>query len=468
VIAFVTLFLGLFYGPAEIELSAAPGVARIELYVDGDLVSELTGPWVARFDLGPEIVPRELVAVAKDAEGRRVGEVRQWINRPRPGAEASFVVEKEPSGAGRTARLLWRSVTRSKAKSIRVTFDGKPLEVPDPNRIPLPAHSPGTTHILVADVDFEDGLSATAVASLGGEKLEEALEELTAVPIRLGRGGKLPKDSRFEGWFRAGGEPLKVAAVEEGPSEIVFVVAGAALDDLRRLRQGVLDPRAYGRRGRSLLLDDKLAQDRVFGPESAPAVVLPNLPDEARYRFVGTIPRVLRSPVEVASRFLSSVDYSASTDRFFSVLGRVGLEQRPGEPQVAEAVAIAGLSAAEKSRRRAVVLLLGSGAEEAGTISAERARRCLSKLGVPLFVWDLSRVREETWKKPAPPTEGLADVRSHWPEAVRVDDSSSILGVFRSLAKELSSQRIVWLKGRVNPEKVELTASAAKGVSLVP
>ena len=46
-IAFVTLFLGLFYGPAEIELSAAPGVARIELYVDGDLVSELTEPWVA-------------------------------------------------------------------------------------------------------------------------------------------------------------------------------------------------------------------------------------------------------------------------------------------------------------------------------------------------------------------------------------------------------------------------------------
>ncbi|MBP7677119.1 MAG: hypothetical protein KBB14_12425, partial [Thermoanaerobaculia bacterium] len=314
-IAFVTLFLGLFYGPAEIELSAAPGVARIELYVDGDLVSELTGPWVAKLDLGPEIVPRELVAVAKDAEGRRVGEVRQWINRPRPGAEASFVVEKEPSGAGRTARLLWRSVTRSKAKSIRVSFGGLPLDVPDPSRIPLPAHSAGTTHILVADVDFEDGLSATAVASLGGEKLDEALEELTAVPIRLGRGGKLPKDGRLEGWFRAGGEPLKVAAVEDGPSEIVFVVAGAALDDLRRLRQGVLDPRTYGRRGRSLLLDDKLAQDRVFGPESAPAVVLPNLPDEARYRFVGTIPRVLRSPVEVASRFLSSVDYSASTDR---------------------------------------------------------------------------------------------------------------------------------------------------------
>jgi hypothetical protein len=41
-IAFVTLFLGLFYGPVEIELSAAPGVERAELYVNGDPVSELT------------------------------------------------------------------------------------------------------------------------------------------------------------------------------------------------------------------------------------------------------------------------------------------------------------------------------------------------------------------------------------------------------------------------------------------
>jgi hypothetical protein len=464
VIAFVTLFLGLFYGPVEIELSAAPGVARIELYVDGDLVSELTEPWVAKLDLGPEIVPRELVAVAKDAEGRRVGEVRQWINRPRPGAEASFVVEKDPSGAGRTARLLWRSVTRSKAKAIRVSFDGLPLDVPDPARIPLPAHSPGTTHILVADVDFEDGLSATAVASLGGEKFDEALEELTAVPIRLGRGGKLPKNGRLEGWFRAGREQLRVAAVEEGPSDIVFVVAGDALDDLRRLRHEVVNG---GRRNLPMDLNAP-AQDRVFGAHRVLPGTIPDLPAEARYRFVETIPRVVRSPVEVASRFRSSVDYSASTDSFFSAIGRVLIGQRSGEPQVAEAVAIAGLSAAEESRRRAVVLLLGSGAEESGTISAERARRCLSKLGVPLHVWDVSSSPAKRERKSTPRPEGLANARSHWPDAIRVADSYSLLRTFRALAKDLASQRIVWLHGRLNPAKVELTASAGKGISLVP
>jgi len=445
VIAFVTLFLGLFYGPAEIELSAAPGVARIELYVDGDLVSEMTGPWVAKLDLGPEIVPRELVAVAKDGEGRRVGEVRQWINRPRPGAEASFVVEKDPSGAGRTARLHWRSVTRSNAKEIRVSFDGLPLDVPDPSRIPLPAHSAGTTHILVADVDFEDGLSATAVASLGGEKLDEALEELTAVPIRLGRGGKLPKDGRLEGWFRAGGKPLRVAAVEEGPSDVVFVVAGEALDDLRRHLDE--SPRGGG-------LEMVLEQS--------------SLPADTRYRFVEAIPRVDRGPAEVASRFGASEDYSAGDDDFLSAIWRVVLENRPGEPHVADAVAIAGLSAAERSRRRVVVLLLGSGAKEAGPITPERARRCLSKLGVPLHVWDVSRAPAKSAPGTAPRPPGLTDARPQWPEAVRVSGLKSLLGVLRSLRRELSSQRIVWLKGRLNPAKVELTASAGKGVSLVP
>jgi len=445
VIAFVTLFLGLFYGPAEIELSAAPGVARIELYVDGDLVSELTGPWVAKLDLGPEIVPRELVAVAKDAEGRRVGEVRQWINRPRPGAEASFVVEKGSSGTGRTARLHWHSVTGSRPKSIRVSFDGRPLDVPDPSRIPLPEHSAGTTYILVADVELEDGLAATAVASLGGEKLDEALEELTAVAIRIGRGARLPKDGRLEGWFRAGERPLRVAAVEEGPSEVVFVVAGEALDDLRRLM-----PES----SRSQVA--VAAADRI------------DLPRGTRYRLQGAIPKTVDSPTEVVHLFAASEDFTPSDGTFFRVVGRLAFTKRTEEPRVAEAVAVAGLSAAARGRRRAVVLLLGSGAVEEGLVEAPQTRRFLSRLGVPLHVWDVSRPSAGTAPDLPPPDVAPADARPHWPEAASIADLSSLLSAFRGVEKELSSQRIVWLHGRLNPARVELTAAAGPGVSLVP
>ncbi|MHB8800300.1 MAG: hypothetical protein ACYDBY_17775 [Thermoanaerobaculia bacterium] len=444
-IAFVTLFLGLVYGPVTVELSAAPGVARIELSVDGEIVAELEAPWTARLDLGPEIAPHELVAVAKDAEGRRVGEVRQWINRPRPGAEASFVVEKGASGTGRAARLHWHSVTGSRPKSIRVSFDGQPLEVPDPNRIPLPAHSPGTTHILVADVEFEDGLAATAVASLGGEKLDEALEELTAVAIRLGRGARLPKDGRLDGWFRSGEKPLKVAAVEEGPSEVVFVVAGEALDDLR-----------------SLLPDSSRSQVAIAAAERI------DLPRGTRYRFLGTVPKTFDSPTEVVSLFAASEDFTPSDGSFFRVVGRLTIAKRPEDPRVAESVAVAGLSAAARSRRRAVVLLLGSGAAEEGLVEAPQTRRFLSRLGVPLHVWDVSRPPAGAAPDLPPSAADLADVRPHWPEAVRITDLSSLLSAFRGVEKELSSQRIVWLHGRLNPANVELTAAAGKEVALVP
>ncbi len=458
-IAFVTLFLGLVYGPVTVELSAAPGVARIELSVDGEIVAELAAPWTARLDLGPEIAPRELVAVAKDAGGRRVGEVRQWINRPRPGAEASFVVEKGSSGTGRAARLHWHSVTGSRPKSIRVSFDGQPLETPDPARIPLPAHSPGTTHILVADVEFEDGLAATAVASLGGEKLDEALEELTAVAIRLGRGARLPKDGRLEGWFRAGEKPLKVAAVEEGPSEVVFVVAGEALDDLRRLMPESSLDRAAKR--------NEMPDGR--GPNVAKAVESQaDLPRGARYRFLLPTPRIAENPAEVAFLFLASEDFTPADGSFFRIVGNIGGAFRPGTPRVGEAVAVAGLSAAARSRRRAVVLLLGSGAVEGGSIAAEHARRYLTRLGVPLHVWDVSRPSVEAERERAPLAEGLIDARPHWPEAVRASSRSSLVAAFRALEKELSSQRIVWLHGRFNPAKVELTVAAGKEVALVP
>jgi len=62
----------------------------------------------------------------------------------------------------------------------------------------------------------------------------------------------------------------------------------------------------------------------------------------------------------------------------------------------------------------------------------------------------------------------LIEARPHWPDAVRASSRSSLVAAFRGLRKELSSQRIVWLHGRLNPAKVELTAAAASGVALVP
>jgi len=295
------------------------------------------------------------------------------------------------------------------------------------------------------------------VASLGGEKLDEALEELTAVAIRLGRGGNLPKDKRLEGWFRAGEKPLKVAAVEEGPSEVVFVVAGDALDDLRRLMPESSLDRAARR--------NEMPDGR--GPNVAKAVeAQADLPRGARYRFLLPTPRIAENPAEVAFLFLASEDFTPADGSFFRIIGNIGGVFRPGTPRVGEAVAVAGLSAAARSRRRAVVLLLGSSAVEGGSIAADEARRYLSKLGVPLHVWDVSRPLEDAERPRL--DEGLVDARPHWPDAVRASSRTTLVAAFRALEKELSSQRIVWLHGRLNPAKVELTAATAPGVALVP
>jgi hypothetical protein len=166
--------------------------------------------------------------------------------------------------------------------------------------------------------------------------------------------------------------------------------------------------------------------------------------------------------------FLASEDFSPADGSFFRVIGNLGNVFRSGTPRVGEAVAVAGLSAAARSRRRAVVLLLGSGAAEGGSIAAEHARRYLSKLAVPFHVWDVSRQLAEDEPALPPFAEGQTDARPHWPDAVRANGRVSLVAAFRALERELSSQRIVWLKGRLTPAKVELTAAAATGVALVP
>lgn len=441
-IAFVTLFLGLVYGPATVELSAAPGVSRIELFVDGTLVSELGPPWIARIDLGPEIVPRELVAIARDAAGSQVGEVRQWINRPRPGAEAGFVIERSGRGPGRTARLHWRCLTGASPASLRVSFDGEPLEVTDPARIPLPSYSSGTTHILVADIEFEDGIAATAVASLGGEQQEEALRELTGVPIRLEPKARLPKEERLDGWFSSAGRTLTTVAVEEGPAEVVFVVAGNAVNDLRAITADLRLPGAHS-----------LARTIGFSKETS-------------YRFIRTVPSTVEDSRETVRLFPMSRGFSPAHGSLLRIGGGLDLPEAYGVRRLAEAVAVAGLSAAGLERRRAVVLLLGSGAVEEGPIDAARVRRYLSRLRVPLFVWSIGRKAEGT--DGGLPGAGIpGDARPDWPEAIPASDVFTFAEAVRALKKGLAAQRIVWVEGRLNPGAIELT-SAASGVALVP
>ena len=84
-IKILTLFLGLYHGAQTVELEVAEAmadqVAEIELRLDGETAGTLTRPpWAIRVDLGPELAPHELIAVARDAAGGELARARRWIN----------------------------------------------------------------------------------------------------------------------------------------------------------------------------------------------------------------------------------------------------------------------------------------------------------------------------------------------------------------------------------------------------
>jgi len=422
VIAFLTLFLGIVVGPQAVELSAGPGVARIELSLDGSTVASLGPPWVATLDLGRELAPRELVAVAYDAAGKRVGEATQWINRARPEAEAGFALERDGAGRVSAARLFWRCPVSPDPASIAVTFDGMPLEASDPARIRIPSRSPDTAHVLIADLTFPGGIVATAVTAFGGRTKKESVRELSAVPIRILRGVRLPRRVEgMHGWFESNGRALSVVAVEEGEAEVVFVQAGTIGPDFERL----------------------LVESFQAPPGARPV----DLRKDSRFLFLSSNPRASVGPNAVTRLFPISRDYPSRGGGFLEVGATPFANEPPTPPRIAEAVATAGLSATRRERRRAVVLLLGAGARDTGDIDAPTVRRYLARLRVPLRVWRLAPAE--------PPAE------ADWPGAVDASTIERLGEAFGVLRDDLKSQRVVWLEGRLQPARVEVTAKAA-------
>ena len=418
-ISFVSLFVGLVFGVVNVELLAAAGVDRADLLLDGRRVAELREPFLAQVDLGCEPAPHELVAIARDANGKEVGRVRQWVNRPRATAEASFVLEPGRGGRGRVARLTWRCLTAENPRSVVVTFDEKPLRVTDPARIDVPPYDPAQVHALRAVLEFDGNVRATAEAVFGGPRSAEAVTEMTAVAVVLEKGRTLPPAERLAGAFEAHGVPLEVAAVEEGPFDVVFVCEGSALAPFRKLYESRKDP------------------------------FVPELPLELGFRFLWPVVRV------AGQRSMVSNIYPIST-RFTPVDGTVGFVgtrrvdwppfHRKGQ-RIADAVAVAALSAAEEERRRAVVLLLGPEAEDGSLLSPAEAAGFLEKLRVPLLVWSIGRAASPEARR--------------WPAGPTVQTARQFDGAVSSLLESLKSQRIVWVEGTHLPQAVIPAASAA-------
>ena len=423
-LTFLTLLLGIVSGPRAIALNAPPDTASIELFLDGEPAKYRSAPpWKFMVDFGSVPAPHHLDAIARNARGAEIGRARQRVNFPRLATEAALALLPGKGGTGRVARLVWESAVAAQPEKVTVTFDGKPLAAPNPERIELPPFVPERLHFLRAVADFPTGVSATAETTFGGRARDETEKELTAFPVRA-PDGRLPAPEAMDGWFLANSAPLRVVATEEDDPSIVFVLDGDGQSAFRRMG------------GTRVLLDAT-----------------------GKWRGKPSVRTLLAYPSFAAG---SQTDYDVFPRSYPASMGR-GLQSvlaarlvaSPWDgltcPHLADAVVAAALTAAEYSHPRAVVLVL-TGNPDASALSARAARAYLSDLGVPLVVWLAGT---------AAPVAAL-----DWGGGEDVHTRAALRAAVKSLEAALDEQRIVWVEGAHLPQSIAVSPTAAAGVAL--
>ena len=443
-IAFASLFLGLIVGPEPVELLAGDAVAMVEVRLDGELVGELRGePWTLVCDFGSELAPHELVAVAYDRDRKEVGRVRQWVNLPRRPAEASMMLDGGREGRGVVASLSWRSVVATEPSAVAVTFDGRRVAVRDPRRIVLPDHDPNQLHLLRAELDFSRNVSTVLEMILGGTYTDQLDVELTAVPVTLARGSELPPLNELRGDLTRDGRALTVVAAEEGPVEVVVVRD----EKIRRVlnRIGRTSEKALRRQARVGLKSTAVQSLRYRM----------SLPKDHQVRFLWPFAEirdedskggeVLHREDRLDFDVLSpSQTFTSRDGGFYWLLTEYSPPARISEEQrLADAVAVAGLLAAGRNRRRAVVLITRAGTADASTFTPEGVRGYLRRLRVPLFVWT--------------PEEATASLVQRWGSVADISSLNKLEQAVKELKRRLERQRIVWVYGVHPPGDIKLS-----------
>jgi len=393
-------------------------------------------------DLGRELAPHELVARAFDSAGREVARARQWLNVPRPPAEASLLLERNSEGRAVAVRLTWQSLLGTQPRRVEVTFDGRPLDVRTPARIRLPGFSSDAIHLISAEVEFSPAVVSRAGMVLGAHSESEASSELTGLPVRVSNGAELPPPSSAQGWFRKGNEPLHVVAVEKSPAVVLLVRDTDHTEALTKLGNG----------GRTIFVRGEGGALPRYDPDATRFET--RLGEADRIRFLW--PRANRAagsetPTEL---FDASRDFAGGFAGIHWLLTRVShpIPKGAGE-RFADAVAIAGLQASAGYTRRAVVLVLGREVADASRYPPGLVRSYLAKIHVPLFVWSLE-------------TRTADRVAAAWGEAQDVSSYPKLKVAFERLRRELDSQQLVWLEGRHLPQEIALS-SEARGIEIV-
>jgi len=434
-IEFLSLFVGLVIGVHKVDVTVSGPVARVEFRLDGEVVAELKdSPWVTQVDFGRKLLPVEFEAVAFDAGGLELGRDRQLLNLPGQRADAEIVAIRDESGVATAARLTWTSPEFNDPRKIDIELDGRELKVRPPYRINLTDIPEQRVHVLTADFEFSSDLIIRRELVFGPEFEGQHDSGLTAVAVVLDDLDELPPIEALGGWFVNAGSDLRVAALEKPGARVVLVRDPTVVHRLAAMNPELDERRKKARRdaSRRRLLDtfDDDVDLLTLSPE-------PLVSDEG-------------SDATLLFPF-SAKPNPGSEGVVAGTIGTSPASLLAGPLMLSDAVAVAGIRAAEGNGRRAVILLLGQEREDGSRFSVEAARRYLSALRVPLIVWDLSG-----------PTR---DVPPGWGDSRPVDNVDDLVREVRRVRYQLDEQRIVWVNGRHLPQDIELSTKA-KGIRL--
>lgn len=441
---FASLLLGLVWGYQPIEMVVGdPNIVRVELRLDGRRQVVLEGaPWKTAIDFG-QLAPHRLEVLGFSADGKRLARAEQWINVPRPAAEARLIVEQDAAGRKTHAVLKWESVLGEPPVSKSVSFDGVALPAGDGERFAIPPADPAQLHFLTAELIFPDGSTAHAEASFGGQFGDEVQTELTAFPVRAAQ-EDAPLASLYDCMKSADGQPLRVAQVEKGAAEVLFVRDAGAEPLIRRLRENAATtsmPTLRGTRNRLARSGENLRYDMSLEDADRVRFVWPNMLEAAHPHF------------EKAAFFESSPFVTAKDGGLFFFLTRLYPDKKKGNQHLADALALAGLRAAAEGRRRAAVLVAGDlRPEDHSAQTPADTRAFLDALQVPLHLWaGASQTKEaKAWAQA-------------WPASRPIGSPELVRQAVVALLEDLDSQRIVWVAGRYLASEIHLDAALCPG-----
>lgn len=398
-VVFLTLYLGLISGKQPVALQADAAVKSIRIVIDGASAATMTAPpWRTEVDFGPALLPHEIVAVALDAGGKEIARAMQFVNVPRPSAEAEIVVDRNADGRPARAKVVVRHLAQEKPRGATMKLDDAALTLDNDFAAALPAVDMKRPHLLLAEVKFADGAVARRELVFGGEFAESAETQLT--PVAIVRTG----DAQPAGdCFVANGKRLRVRSIEEGEADVIIVRDPS----IATLKHQILKAATIPMIQRHATLD----------PGTFAHLLSP-------------VAQKVRGGEETTEIFPLSASVDASQLGMLYILTKLDLRQA-GPRQWADATAVAAVRAAARRRRRAVVLVLGDAPDKSDYQPAV-IRNYLAALGVPLFVWS-----------PGGPRPALAE---RWGAIEDVSATGRVVAAAQRLQRALAEQRVAWVE----------------------